>query len=174
MNAIQIHPLDTVAVALLPLKAGATVCGVTLLQDIPQGHKFALMEISKDSNVIKYGLPIGHATANIRAGEHVHTHNVKTNLSETTEYVYRPQNLTSPPLLLQNLLLWGIFALMGEREFVMKSGLFQPLDASTQSRKKLPSWLPQKLPERSMGSMRFLILMDAASSVMIMPTHAAF
>ena len=127
MNAIQIHPLDTVAVALLPLKAGATVCGVTLLQDIPQGHKFALMEISKDSNVIKYGLPIGHATANIRAGEHVHTHNVKTNLSETTEYVYRPQKFDFPSLLLQNLLLWGIFALMGEREFVMKSGLFQPL-----------------------------------------------
>ena len=96
MNAIQIHPLDTVAVALLPLKAGATVCGVTLLQDIPQGHKFALMEISKDSNVIKYGLPIGHATANIRAGEHVHTHNVKTNLSETTEYVYRPQKFDFP------------------------------------------------------------------------------
>jgi altronate hydrolase len=52
------------------------------------GHKYALADIACGENVIKYGSPIGHATADIKAGEHVHTHNVKTNLSGNLEYVY--------------------------------------------------------------------------------------
>lgn len=52
------------------------------------GHKYALTDIACGENVIKYGSPIGHATADIKAGEHVHTHNVKTNLSGNLEYVY--------------------------------------------------------------------------------------
>ena len=52
------------------------------------GHKYALTDIACGENVIKYGSPIGHATADIKKGEHVHTHNVKTNLSGNLEYVY--------------------------------------------------------------------------------------
>ena len=52
------------------------------------GHKYALTDIACGENVIKYGSPIGHATADIKAGEHVHTHNVKTNLSGNLEYTY--------------------------------------------------------------------------------------
>ncbi len=52
------------------------------------GHKYALCEIRSGENVIKYGFPIGHATADIAVGEHVHTHNVKTNLGENLEYTY--------------------------------------------------------------------------------------
>ncbi|MBO7303669.1 MAG: UxaA family hydrolase, partial [Clostridia bacterium] len=42
-------------------------------------------------NIIKYGNPIGHATVDIKKGEHVHSHNVKTNLSGNLEYTYDPK-----------------------------------------------------------------------------------
>ena len=52
------------------------------------GHKYALTLIREGEDVIKYGSPIGHATCQIEAGEHVHTHNLKTNLSSNLEYTY--------------------------------------------------------------------------------------
>ena len=52
------------------------------------GHKYALFPIKKGENVIKYGSPIGHATEDIEVGEHVHTHNLKTNLRGNLEYTY--------------------------------------------------------------------------------------
>lgn len=55
------------------------------------GHKYARRDIAEGENVIKYGMPIGHATCAIRAGEHVHVHNVKTNLGEVLEYRYEPE-----------------------------------------------------------------------------------
>ncbi len=54
------------------------------------GHKYALRDIAEGENVIKYGMPIGHATKPIAKGEHVHVHNVKTNLGEVLEYKYEP------------------------------------------------------------------------------------
>ncbi len=54
------------------------------------GHKYALRDIAEGENVIKYGMPIGHATRLIRKGEHVHVHNVKTNLGDVLEYRYEP------------------------------------------------------------------------------------
>ena len=54
------------------------------------GHKYALRDIAEGENVIKYGMPIGHATRAIAKGEHVHVHNVKTNLGEVLEYRYEP------------------------------------------------------------------------------------
>ena len=65
---IRIQPRDNVAVALEPLKAGETVLGVSLLEDIPAGHKFALTDITENENIVKYGFPIGHATLPIPAG----------------------------------------------------------------------------------------------------------
>ena len=58
--------------------------------NLSDGHKYALCDIAEGENIIKYGNPIGHATCHIKAGEHVHTHNVKTNLSGNLEYVYEP------------------------------------------------------------------------------------
>ncbi|MBO5286880.1 MAG: altronate dehydratase [Clostridia bacterium] len=52
------------------------------------GHKYALVDINEGENVIKYGMPIGKAIAPIKKGEHVHTHNIKTNLSGNLEYTY--------------------------------------------------------------------------------------
>ena len=55
---------------------------------LDNGHKYAVRKIAKGENVIKYGSPIGHATVDIKKGEHVHTHNLKTNLSGSLEYTY--------------------------------------------------------------------------------------
>ena len=87
---IKITERDNVAVALDALKAGETVLGVTLQEDVPSGHKFALEHIAEGSNVVKYAFPIGHATKDIAPGCWVHTHNVKTNLSGLLEYTYNP------------------------------------------------------------------------------------
>ena len=56
--------------------------------NLENGHKYALCDIKVGENIIKYGNPIGHATAEIKRGEHVHTHNMKTNLSGNLEYKY--------------------------------------------------------------------------------------
>ena len=53
------------------------------------GHKYALCDIAEGKDVIKYGMPIGHATQAIAKGEHVHTHNLATNLGEKVEYRYK-------------------------------------------------------------------------------------
>ena len=73
MKELRIHPEDNVAV------------------DIESGHKYALAGIAEGENVIKYGFPIGHATQPIAKGEHVHTHNLKTNLKEKLSYTYQPK-----------------------------------------------------------------------------------
>jgi altronate dehydratase small subunit len=83
-KAIVINDEDNVATALAPMKAGATVPlqiqgraeKVTLLSEIPLGHKFALRDLEAGADVVKYGEPIGRATARISRGEHVHVHNV--------------------------------------------------------------------------------------------------
>ena len=55
------------------------------------GHKYALRDIAAGEDIIKYGMPIGHATAAISKGEHVHVQNVKTNLGDVLEYRYEPE-----------------------------------------------------------------------------------
>ena len=56
--------------------------------NLADGHKYARRDIKVGENIIKYGWPIGHAVCNISRGEHVHTHNVKTNLSGSVQYCY--------------------------------------------------------------------------------------
>ena len=58
--------------------------------NLADGHKYALRDIKAGENIIKYGNPIGHAICDIKAGDHVHTHNTKTNLSGNLEYSYDP------------------------------------------------------------------------------------
>lgn len=94
MKCIKIHNSDSVAVAVEPLKAGETVTvngePITLLNDIPAGHKFALKDILEGENIIKYAYPIGHAKTDIKRGEHIHTHNTKSNLAGVLDYEYTP------------------------------------------------------------------------------------
>ena len=58
--------------------------------NLEDGHKYALRDIKAGENIIKYGNPIGHAIVDIAKGEHVHNHNIKTNLSGNLEYTYEP------------------------------------------------------------------------------------
>lgn len=58
--------------------------------NLDDGHKYALRDIKAGENIIKYGNPIGHAIVDIKKGEHVHNHNIKTNLSGNLEYKYEP------------------------------------------------------------------------------------
>lgn len=87
-KTIIINPHDNVAVALCDIEKHGIYEGVTLAEDIIKGHKFALRNIKAGENIIKYGSPIAQAVKDIKAGEHVHTHNVRTNLSENLQYTY--------------------------------------------------------------------------------------
>ena len=97
---IRINDSDNVAVALIPLSKDTTIDlgngEVTLLQDIPQGHKFALSDLNKGSAVIKYGNQIGIAKEDIAKGSWVHTHNIGTALGDLLEYSYDPVSATVP------------------------------------------------------------------------------
>ncbi len=95
---IKIHSDDMVAVALKPLAKDSVLdvegVSVTLLEDIPQGHKFALTDIPAGANVIKYGCSIGVTKEAVSAGSWVHVHNVKTGLGELLSYTYEKQDTT--------------------------------------------------------------------------------
>ncbi len=64
--------------------------------NLETGHKWAIRDIKEGENIIKYGCPIGHATCDIKQGEHVHTHNLKTNLGDNIEYVFEPEYYDQP------------------------------------------------------------------------------
>lgn len=64
--------------------------------DLNTGHKRALRDLKNGENVIKYGCPIGHATCDIKKGDSVHTHNLKTNLGENVEYDFSPEYFPQP------------------------------------------------------------------------------
>jgi len=48
------------------------------IKEIPLGHKIALQDFKEGDTIIKYGHDIGKVVANIKKGDHVHIHNVKT------------------------------------------------------------------------------------------------
>lgn len=86
-DALVLHQHDNVATALRPLPRGtaAQLAGtgtgaavVVLREPIALCHKFALRDLEQGSVIVKYGESIGRASRVIRAGEHVHTHNLKS------------------------------------------------------------------------------------------------
>ena len=91
---LKLNPIDEVAVVLQDVSAGEEleVDGqkLTAKEAILHGHKIALKPILKGQPVIKYGFPIGTATADISIGEHVHIHNMHTNMKDHENYVYQP------------------------------------------------------------------------------------
>lgn len=80
---IHLHAEDNVLVALTLLRAGQQLVWadtlLTLAEEVPFGHKISLRPIAKGEHILKYGVPIGHATTDIAAGRHVHLHNVASN-----------------------------------------------------------------------------------------------
>ncbi len=93
-RAVKIHPADDVAVAVQALTAGDELMvegeRVVLADDVPTGHKLALRPLTRGQTVVKYGFPIGAATAPIACGGWVHSHNLKTCLEGVLEYSYEP------------------------------------------------------------------------------------
>ena len=79
MSMIKINPADNVLV------------------NSDTGHKTALCDIKKGESVIKYGFPIGVAAEDIKAGDHVHSHNLKTALGEKLEYTYNKKDCAVAP-----------------------------------------------------------------------------
>lgn len=90
MRWIRINPADNVAVALADLRSGETACGVELATDVPAGHKFTLKVFSCGEDVIKYGFPIGHVTADVGIGCHIDHNIIRTNLDGLLDYIYTP------------------------------------------------------------------------------------
>ena len=84
-NAMIIDAKDNVAVAIEPIAKGDNavyVCegrevSLPVLEDITIYHKLATRDIAKGEPVVKYGEHIGVASSDIKAGEHVHVHNVE-------------------------------------------------------------------------------------------------
>jgi len=87
---LKVDENDNVAVALSRIIKGDTLPNVIAVDDIPIGHKIALTQIAEGDKIIKYGSPIGSATAEIEPGAFVHTHNIKTNLMGIEQYTYNP------------------------------------------------------------------------------------
>ncbi|MDP5137714.1 altronate dehydratase family protein [Rheinheimera baltica] len=90
LQVLQVHSRDNVVVALQPLEQGVALpvpfAALNAQQAVPAGHKVALTDIAKGEPVIKYGFAIGAATKDIRAGEHIHSHNLATLLSGQVNY----------------------------------------------------------------------------------------
>jgi altronate hydrolase len=97
-NFLKINENDNVVVALNTIPAGETISvetadgakSVTALEEIPAGHKMAISDIPAGGEVIKYGYRIGNAKEDIKTGNWIHVHNVKTALGDLLEYSYNP------------------------------------------------------------------------------------
>ena len=91
--ALLLDERDTAAVALVPLESGTEVeirrggRTVTVVTDgfIPFGHKVAVASMAAGAPVVKYGEVIGFATTDIRAGQHVHVHNVRSDRAKLND-----------------------------------------------------------------------------------------
>jgi altronate hydrolase len=77
-SVVRLTERDNVLVAMRPLGCGAEADGVAVREEIPAGHKLAARPIRAGEAVVKFGHIIGAATRDIDAGEHVHTHNVRS------------------------------------------------------------------------------------------------
>ena len=91
---IKINATDTVVVCLRSMRKGEIIevdqQQVTLLDDIPMGHKVLIRDTQKGEDIIKYGYPIGHACQDLKAGQWVNEHNLATNLTGKLSYEYHP------------------------------------------------------------------------------------
>jgi hypothetical protein len=84
---LLLDPRDNVLVVRARIRAGEAFAvegeAVTVPADLPLGHKVARRAIAAGDKIVKYGAPIGSATAPIAAGAHVHVHNVKSDYTPT-------------------------------------------------------------------------------------------
>jgi altronate dehydratase len=75
---LTVHSDDNVSTLLdTKIDDHITADGILMFESIPFGHKIAIKDIAKGQAIIKYGVPIGIATQNIKAGGHVHVQNCR-------------------------------------------------------------------------------------------------
>ena len=85
-RAIVMNPADNTATVVDTIEPGSTVqlaiggqiSSMLVTEKIPFGHKFALSDIPNGSRIVKYAETIGIATKDIKAGQHVHVHNLES------------------------------------------------------------------------------------------------
>ena len=86
-HLLRLHPADNVVTVIATLEAGDQIrvgaAEVTVPRRLPLGHKVAARDLAAGEKIIKYGAPIGSATQPIAAGEHAHTHNIKSDYLPT-------------------------------------------------------------------------------------------
>jgi altronate hydrolase len=94
IKALRIDPRDSVATLLDDAEMGALVdvAGrqVTANAPIGRGHKIAIAALASGSDVIKFGFPIGKASAAIAVGDAVHSANLVTGLEGALDYCFIP------------------------------------------------------------------------------------
>lgn len=81
-DLIVIDEADNVGVTMRDIPAGEAVAPepgehLTVLEEVPAGHKIAIRDIARGTAVLKYGESIGVAAEDIPRGAWVHTHNMK-------------------------------------------------------------------------------------------------
>ncbi|MEW5799913.1 MAG: altronate dehydratase family protein [Bacteroidota bacterium] len=94
-SVTKIRANDNVCVAIKPIAKGEQILiegsSVTALGDIAVGHKIALVDLKPGDGITKYGVRIGSAITDIPKGSWVHSHNLKTDLTDAARYEYKPQ-----------------------------------------------------------------------------------
>ncbi len=84
---LLLHPGDTVYVLRDQIAAGEVIAvdgaQVTVPVALGLGHKIARVALAPGAQVIKYGAPIGRASAPIAPGTHVHLHNLRSDYTPT-------------------------------------------------------------------------------------------
>ncbi len=86
---IILHPADDVAIAREPLKAGQKLeDGLTVLQEVPFGHKVARRDLANGAPIKRYNQIIGFAKKAIKTGEHIHLQNMEMGNDFQRDYAY--------------------------------------------------------------------------------------
>ena len=84
---LRISPGDNVAVATATIEPGQTLSvdgrPIVAVDRVATGHKMAIAAVAAGEKVVKYGAPIGSAIVDLRPGQHVHTHNLKSDYLPT-------------------------------------------------------------------------------------------
>lgn len=80
-KTLKIHPNDNIEVALADLKTGDTMFSdgktITLADDVPAKHKFALTDLNPGDDVLMYGVLVGKVVEPIKTGQIITTKNIK-------------------------------------------------------------------------------------------------
>ena len=86
-TVIQLHPSDNVVITIQTLAMGASVSLqdtlIPIEKNLSIGYKLANRDIQQGDKILKYGVSIGSATRDIRLGEVVHVHNMKSDYTPT-------------------------------------------------------------------------------------------